>query len=534
MDKSLILSEKNCIFLTYILHLCSFIGPWKMEKIYHQASSLSLSESSADSEDLQNYFAPFRQNIIGLSQTFPTPFGEKKIIYADWTASGRLYEPIEDKIAQQFGPFVGNTHTESSITGTSMTQAYHLAQQIIKEHVHAGPDDVLLSVGAGMTAAINKWQRILGLRVPEQLADYLCLPEEMKPVVFLTHMEHHSNQTTWLETIADVEIIEPDHRGLVNCENLLRLLRIYRHRQLKIGSFTACSNVTGIQPPVHQLAKIMHEHGGYCFIDYAASAPYVPMDMHPADPLEKLDAIFFSPHKFLGGPGSCGILIFDANLYKLKVPDQPGGGTVNWTNPWGEHSFVDNIEVREDGGTPGFLQTIRAALCIRLKERMSPQKMLAREEQLLHRVLPALRSIPTIHILADAIEERLGIISFYSEKIHYNLFVQLLNDRFGIQVRGGCSCAGTYGHYLLHVDPTRSHKITAQIDRGDLSDKPGWVRLSLHPTMTDEEVDFILDAIAQIVKHAELWQKDYVYSPSTNEFRHIKHVDLDVKKWFVL
>ncbi|MBN2355852.1 aminotransferase class V-fold PLP-dependent enzyme, partial [candidate division KSB1 bacterium] len=393
-------------------------------------------------------------------------------------------------------------------------------------------DDVILTPGFGMTAAINKWQRILGLRLPEQLSEYVYLPEEMKPVVFLTHMEHHSNQTTWLETIADVEVIEADARGLVDVNNLERLLRIYRNRQLKIGSFTACSNVTGIRPPFYEMAKMMHEHGGYCFVDCAASAPYVPIDMHPADPLQKLDAIVFSPHKFLGGPGSCGVLIFDANLYKLRVPDQPGGGTVNWTNPWGEHTFIDNIEVREDGGTPGFLQTIRAALSIRLKEQMTPEKIVAREKELLHKVMPALRAIPTIHILADHIEDRLGIISFYSEKIHYNLFVRLLNDHFGIQVRGGCSCAGTYGHYLLHVDPNRSRFIAGQIDRGDLSGKPGWVRLSLHPTMTDDEADYILDAIAQTVHHSAQWAMDYVYSSRTNEFRHKKQSDLDVGKWF--
>jgi len=480
-----------------------------------------------------NHFAAFRRQIIGIDQTFWTPYGEKKIVYADWTASGRLYAPIENKISERFGPFVGNTHSESSVTGTTMTRAYHQAQQIIKDHVHAGPEDVIITVGPGMTAAINKWQRILGLRVPEQLADYVYLPEELKPVVFLTHMEHHSNQTTWLETICDVEVLEPDSRGWIDAAQLQRLLRIYRGRQLKIGAFTACSNVTGIRTPYHQLAKIMHEQGGVCFIDFAASAPYVPIDLHPADAAEKLDAIFFSPHKFLGGPGSSGVLIFDSNLYNLRVPEQPGGGTVNWTNPWGEHSFVDNIEVREDGGTPGFLQAIRAALSIRLKEQMECEQMLKREKELVPRVMGELRRLAGIHLLADHIEERLGIISFYSEKIHYNLFVKLLNDHFGIQVRGGCSCAGTYGHYLLHVDPNRSHHITGLIDRGDLSDKPGWVRLSLHPTMPDDEIDFILEAINQTVRHADAWERDYRYSSTTNEFQLIAgSAEPPIAPWF--
>ena len=488
------------------------------------------------SENLQAFFKPFHDQIIGHDQPFVTPNGEKRILYADWTASGRLYGPIERRMSEIIAPFVGNTHSESSVTGTSMTSAYHKAQEILKKHVHAGADDVIISAGSGMTAAVNKWQRILGLRVPEQLAQYVCLPEELRPVVFITHMEHHSNQTSWLETIADVEVIEPDARGLVNLDHLQRLLRIYRSRQMKIGTFTACSNVTGIRTPYHDLARIMHEHGGFCFVDFAASAPYVEIDMHPEDPAARLDAIYFSPHKFLGGPGSAGVLIFDSHLYTLKVPDQPGGGTVHWTNPWGEHRFIDNIEAREDGGTPGFLQTIRAALAVQLKEKMTVAKMLAREEQLVHRLFTGMHRLRDIHLLADHIQDRLGIFSFYSERIHYNLFVKLLNDHFGVQVRGGCSCAGTYGHYLLHVDPNRSHHITGQIDRGDLSAKPGWVRLSIHPTMTDAEIDYLLDALRETIQHAEKWSGDYHYCHATNEFIHKQdsRYRIDVDGWFRL
>ncbi|MCK5087786.1 MAG: aminotransferase class V-fold PLP-dependent enzyme, partial [Melioribacteraceae bacterium] len=285
--------------------------------------------------ELEKYFQKFKYNIIGNDQYFETPYGSKKIIYSDWVASGRLYGPIEDKIKNDFGPYVGNTHSESSVTGTTMTNAYHEAQKIIKRHVNAGPDDVIITAGSGMTTVINKLQRILGLKLPEQLQKYTTIPSAKKPVVFLTHMEHHSNQTCWLETIADVVILEPDEKGLVDLLNLEKALKFYEDRELKIGSFTACSNVTGIEVPIHEMAKIMHKNGGYCFVDYAASAPYVKMNMHPDDPMEKLDAIFFSPHKFLGGPGTSGVLIFDKKLYNRKVPDHPGGGTVDWTNPWG-------------------------------------------------------------------------------------------------------------------------------------------------------------------------------------------------------
>ncbi|MBP1606313.1 MAG: selenocysteine lyase [Acidobacteria bacterium] len=472
--------------------------------------------------ELERFFNGIRRDIVGVDQTFRSPYGNRRIVYADWTASGRLYAPIERQMLEVFGPFVANTHSESSTTGTTMTHAYQEAHAIIKRHVNAGPDDVIITAGSGMTTVVNKLIRMLGLRLPEQLASFCSVPDHERPVVFVTHMEHHSNQTTWIETIADVEVIAPDARGLVDCDSLAALLERYRDRPLKIGTFTACSNVTGIATPYHQLARIMHEHDGYCFVDFAASAPYVTIDMHPADdPAAKLDAVFFSPHKFLGGPGTPGVLVFDSSLYHNRVPDQPGGGTVNWTNPWKEHSFVDNIEVREDGGTPGFLQAIKAALAIRLKEEMGVDRMLAREHELLPILFAGLRSIPGVHLLADQVEDRLAILSFYVEDMHYNLVVKLLNDRFGVQVRGGCSCAGTYGHYLLHVDPTRSHAITAKIDEGDLSDKPGWVRMSVHPTTTTDEAHALVDAVRAVVTHASTWERDYVYSPKTNEFQHI-------------
>ena len=473
---------------------------------------------------LESRFTPFREQIIGIDQTFRSPFGEQAIRYADWTASGRLYAPIERALLERFGPYVANTHSESNTTGTLMTRAYQAAQAIIKQHVNAGPSDVIITQGSGMTAMINKWQRILGLRVPEQLAAYVTLPER-RPIVFVTHMEHHSNQTSWVETICDVEVVPADERGLVSPDQLDRLLREYADRPLKIGAFTACSNVTGIQTPYHALAKVMHRHGGLCFVDFAASAPYIDIDMHPADPECKLDAIFFSPHKVLGGPGTPGVLIFDSALYHNRVPDQPGGGTVNWTNPWQQHAFVDDVEAREDGGTPAFLQTIKAAMAVRLKEQMGVANILAREHELRDILMPGLRAIPGVHLLADHLEERLGIFSFYVEDLHYNLLVRLLNDRFGVQVRGGCSCAGTYGHYLLSVDPNRSRAITEKIDSGDLSDKPGWVRLSIHPTTTDDEAHALVDAVRACVLNAAEWSKDYRYCNKRNEYVHPTDAD---------
>jgi selenocysteine lyase/cysteine desulfurase len=468
---------------------------------------------------LESYFDLFRKNTIGHRQVFTTPYGRRRMIYADWIASGRLYAPIEKIISYEIGPFIGNTHTETSENGRLMTLTYHQAHKKIKEHVHAGKEDVILTTGFGMTGAIVKFQRILGLKPCTLYQECKNRKEREKPVIFITHMEHHSNHTSWYETDADVVVIEPGKDLSIDLNHLEETLKKYKDRELKIGSFTACSNVTGIRTPYRQMARLMHQYDGLTFIDFAASAPYDEIDMHPSDPMEKLDAIFFSPHKFLGGPGSSGVLIFDSSLYNNKAPDQPGGGTVDWTNAWGEYKFIDDIEIREDGGTPGFLQAIRSALSIELKNKMGVENIHARENELLTKTFRELQSVPRLHILAENNTERLGVISFYIDSIHYNLLVSLLSDRFGIQARGGCACAGTYGHYLLDVSFEKSRRITEKIDHGDLSEKPGWVRLSLHPTMTDEEVLFITDAIRQISINHRKWTEDYNYNQQTNEFR---------------
>jgi selenocysteine lyase/cysteine desulfurase len=484
---------------------------------------------------MEQYFSQFRNHITGINASFDTPYGRKPLVYADWIASGRLYAPIEKQISDVIGPWVGNTHTETSETGTLMTKAYHLAHSLIKKHVNADEHDVIITAGSGMTTVVNKLQRMLGLRGCTRLQNLVCQQEKERPVVFITHMEHHSNHTSWFETVADVVVIEPGDGLLVDPGHLKSEILKYKDRHLKIGSFTACSNVTGIVTPYHELARIMHMNNGYCFIDFAASAPYVDMNMHPADPLEKLDAIMFSPHKFLGGPGSSGVLIFDSRLYNSPAPDQPGGGTVDWTNPWGEYKYIDDIEIREDGGTPGFLQAFRIALAIDLKNRMGVENIRKREEEMLDILFPALKAVPGVHILAEEHASRLGSISFYIDGLHYNLLVSLLNDKYGIQVRGGCACAGTYGHYLLDVSYEKSRNITDKITHGDLSEKPGWVRMSVHPTMSNQELYYILDAISDIAANFLVYSKDYQYDKFRNEFHHHQHNDRHVQmlnQWF--
>ena len=485
--------------------------------------------------ELEHYFSQFRKHIVGVDQEFESPYGRQKIIYTDWTASGRLYRPIEDKIVNQFGPFVANTHTETTVSGTAMTNAYHKARNIIKGHVNTNADDVLIVSGNGMTSVVNKFQRILGLKVPENIAKYAKIPDEIRPVVFVTHMEHHSNHTSWLETMAKVEVIPAGDDGLFSLENLEILLEKYKDCTLKIASVIGGSNVTGIQTPHHKIAKLMHKHGGVCFVDFACSAPYVDIDMHPENDDEALDAIFFSPHKFLGGPGTSGVLVFNKKLYKNMVPDCPGGGTVSWTNPWGEHKYIESIEDREDGGTPGFLQTIKTALSIKLKEKMGVKNMLDREHELLHQVFSNLDGVDNLKILASDHKDRLGVVSFYIEELHFNLGVKILNDRFGIQTRGGCSCAGTYGHYLLHVDQEQSHSLVNEITLGDLMRKPGWIRMSIHPTTTCDEIDYVCESLIALAKNHKEWAKDYEYNKANNEFIHKTYVptqELRVDSWF--
>lgn len=472
-------------------------------------------ENPVRESELEEYFGQFRQHIVGIDDTFKCKAGTQKVIYTDWIASGRLYRPIEEKLCEVIGPYVSNPHSYSSHTGQNITHTYNRARKLIRDYVNAGPEDVLVTTGSGMTGALMRLQEIMGLKFKERTFEH----PSQKPVIFVTHMEHHSNQVSWQETCGEVVIVPPGPDKLVDPVKLEELLKKYQDRALKIGAFTACSNVAGIITPYHELAAIMHRYGGLCFVDFAASAPYVAMNMHPEDPRRRLDAITFSPHKFLGGPGACGVLVFDKKLHN-GTPCVPGGGNVKWTTPWGQFGYTSDVEAMEDGGTPGFMQTIRTALAMRLKEQMGVDKMQLREKELLQKAFDTLATINEIEIVGgtDLDIPRIGALAFNIQGFHYNLVVRFLNDYFGIQARGGWSCASTYCHYLFDMDEDRSHRLTDGISQNNLTGKPGWVRLSLHPTMTDAELDYCLDAIRQIVQKGEQWAQAYRYEPSNNEY----------------
>lgn len=455
-------------------------------------------------------FQAVRKQIIGSDVSISTPYHTSiPLVYADWTASGRMYQPIEDRMLREVYPLIANTHTETNFTGKTMTGFYHDALQKIKRHVNATEMDCIICEGSGMTGVVNKFQRILGIKVHESYKNAIDLAECDRPVVFVTHMEHHSNHISWLETLATVRIIPADANGMPDLNELEKLLTEYSGRKHKYASVTAASNVTGVRVDYKAIARMMHLHKGYCFVDFACAAPYVNMDMHPADPLEKLDAIFFSPHKFLGGPGTSGVLIFDRELYHNQIPDHPGGGTVVWTSPYRNPRYFNNIEEREDGGTPGFLQVIRTALAIQLKEQLTVERILEREEEQIRFVLKELSPVDNIHLFASENSNRLCVFSFVIKDLHQLLAVRILNDRFGIQVRGGCSCAGTYGHYLFGIDEATSCSIIDEVEKGNSIAKPGWVRMSVHPVMNNEELAFICNAIKELAANHLEWSKDY-------------------------
>lgn len=471
--------------------------------------------------NMEAHFREIREGVIGNNGYFRSPYGTQKILYADWMATGRLYRPIEEKLMDDLGPYLANTHSYSSETGKVTSERYWEARERIKRHVNADGDDVLVTTGSGMTGALARLQSIMGLK-GQRPSD----PREV-PVVFITHMEHHSNQVSWMETMADVVIVPPGEDLMPSPDSLDELLGNYGDRTLKIGAFTACSNVTGEVTDHKRLAKTMHAHGGICFFDFAASAPYVDIDMHPSDPECGMDAIFFSPHKFLGGPGACGVLIFNKWLYRSKSPDIPGGGNVKWTTPWGTHAFFGEVELREDGGTPGIVQTIKAALALQLKDRMDTKLMVIKERALLGLFREELKDLGEIHYLGNEDTQRIGCLSFNLKDIHYNLVVRLLNDRFGIQVRGGWSCASTFAHYLFGLDEASSSRIMDGIDRKNLHYKPGWVRISLHPIMDADEVRYITGALREIGYNREEWGKDYRYNPMNNEYEYLHKNPMD-------
>ncbi|MEM9714550.1 MAG: aminotransferase class V-fold PLP-dependent enzyme [Actinomycetota bacterium] len=470
-----------------------------------------------------------RGSVIGRGDLVAGPFGLRPVVYADYTASGRSLTFIEDHLRDAVLPLYANTHSESSGTGLQTSRFREDAREIIRRCVGGTDEHAVLFCGSGSTHAIAKLLGALGLCIPSELDDRhgftAQIPEHERPVVFIGPFEHHSNEIPWRESIADVVTIDEDADGHVDLAHLEAELERYADRPLLIGSFSAASNVTGIITDTAAVSSLLHHHGALAFWDFAAAAPYVGIDMGSASDPDgaHFDAVFISPHKLIGGPGTPGVLVARRELFANRVPVVPGGGTVAYVNPE-DHDYLDDIEHREEGGTPAIVESIRAGLVFGLKEAVGVDEIRRREERFVRRAIERWERHPDLRILGSRDAERLSIVSFVVEHgdrfLHHNFVVAVLNDLFGIQSRGGCSCAGPYGHRLLGIDLERSHAFEREITRGCEGVKPGWVRLNFNYFIDEETFDYLLDAVELVATQGASLLPLYRFEPDRGTWRH--------------
>ncbi len=484
------------------------------------------------STDSERLIETIRGAIIGSDAAIDGPFGPRRVTYADYTASGRSLSFIEDFIQSEVMPLYANTHTESSGTGLQTTRFREDARAIIHRALGCSDDDVVIFCGSGATGAINKLVDVLNIRLPRNLDKTYklsdAIPASERPVIFIGPYEHHSNELPWRESIADVVTIHEDSDGRIDLTELEAELVKYKDRPLKIGSFSAASNVTGIGTDTRNTAVLLHKYGALSFWDFAAAGPYVQVEMNMADDqpdghLAYKDAIFLSPHKFIGGPGTPGILVAKKALFDNVVPTQPGGGTVAYVNPE-EHQYLDDVIHREEGGTPAIIESIRAGLIFQLKESVGYPAIRDLEHDYIQRAIGSWSKNDSLQILGNHDAWRLSIVSFVVHRgqqyLHHNFVVAVLNDLFGIQARGGCSCAGPYGHRLLGIDVSTSKEFEREIMRGCEGIKPGWVRVNFNYFISETTFEYILRAVHMVAKDGWKLLPYYDFCPTTGLWKH--------------
>ncbi|HEX7622659.1 MAG TPA: aminotransferase class V-fold PLP-dependent enzyme [Anaeromyxobacteraceae bacterium] len=466
-----------------------------------------------------------RRSEVGAGTLIASPFGPRRMLYADLTASGRALSFVEARIARLL-PLYANVHSANSTAGRATTALREDARRAVARGVGASPDDVVLFVGSGATAAVNKLVGLLGLRIPEPLErEYglsRAIPRERRPVVLAGPYEHHSNELPWLESIAEVIEIGLREDGTLDLDDLRGKAAAFRDRPVRIGAISAASNVTGVLTDVRAVCRILHAEGALACIDYAAAGPYVSIDMHPADPAERIDAVFLSTHKFMGGPGASGVLVARSSLFQSRVPERPGGGTVDYVGPAYAAApcaavcdapagrdqrlrvdYAPRLADREEGGTPNILGDVRAGLAFELRALLDPSRILPHEVRLAESALARLSAHPRLKVLGPLQGPRLPILSFDVEGLHHELVSTLLDQLFGIQGRAGCSCAGPYGHRLLGIDPAHSERYRRLIHAGLLGAKPGWVRVSIPYYASPADVSYLLAAVEFVADHGE-------------------------------
>ncbi len=446
-----------------------------------------------DSLKSPDILADLRAGLIGEGMMIPGTQGEVPLVYADYVASGRALRQVEDFIATRVLPFYANSHTEDSYCGHYITRLREEARAQIARLTHAEQGCAVIFTGAGATAGLNRLVPLLGVDTARA------------PVVFIGPYEHHSNILPWRESRAEVVEIPESPTGGPDLAALAVALRAHAGSDLVIGSFSAASNVTGALTDTAEVTRLLKAHGARAVWDYAAGAPYLPIDMASGTDAQK-DAVVLSAHKFPGGPGASGVLILRENAVTRTTPTAPGGGTVCYVSPW-RQDYTPDLAAREEAGTPNIPGDIRAALVFLIKEAIGQQTITAREAALNRMALAGWRDNPHIQLLGTGTHSgpRLPIFSFLlrdrrGRVLGHTRFARLLSDRYGIQTRAGCACAGPYGHRLLHMDRAASEAIRDQILAGNEAAKPGWVRLNFSYLMSDETAHYIIDGVNALAR----------------------------------